>query len=126
MFCQRSKLKTTAVKLSAYNDTSIPVAGKSIIPLMHKGTKHYVLFIIVSSETTPIIGLNTSERLNLIQRVFKVNKLDSFTLDHIPKEYFDCFGEVGILKTDYHIELKDNVIPVFVPPHKFPYALKDN
>ena len=53
----RPKLKSTAVKLSAYNDTSIPVAGKSLIPLIHKGKKHHVLFIIVSSEATPIIGL---------------------------------------------------------------------
>ena len=121
----RPKLKNTSVKLSAYNDTSIPVAGKSILPLMHKGKKHHVLFIVVSSDTTPIIGLNTSERLNLIQRVLKINKSDSFNPDQIPKEYFDCFGEVGILKNTYHIELKDDVKPVVVPPRKVPYALKD-
>ena len=110
----RPKLKNTSVKLSAYNDTSIPVAGKSILPLMHKGKMHHVLFIVVSSDTTPIIGLNTSERLNLIQRVLKINKSDSFNPDQIPKEYFDCFGEVGILKNTYHIELKDDVKPVVV------------
>ena len=43
------ELKSTAVNLSAYNDTSIPVDGKSLIPLIHKGKKHHVLFIIVSS-----------------------------------------------------------------------------
>ena len=121
----RPPLKTTSVKLSAYNDTSIPVAGKSIIPLVHKGVKYYVLFIVVSSDTTPIIGLNTSEKLNLIQRVSKVNRSDTFHPDQIPKEYFNCFGEVGILKTAYHIELKDDVTPVVVPPRKIPYALKD-
>ena len=45
--------------------------------------------------------------------------------DQIPKEYFDCLGEVRILKNTYHIELKDNVKPVVVPPRKVPYALKD-
>ena len=80
---------------------------------------------IVSSDTTPIIGLNTSEKLNLIQRVFKVNRCETFNPDQIPKEYFNCFGEVGILKTAYHIELKDGVTPVVVPPRKIPYALKD-
>ena len=121
----RPQLKTTSVKLSAYNDTSIPFAGKSIVPLLHKGTKHYVLFIVVSFDTTPIIGLNTSEKLNLIQRVFKVNRCETFNTDQIPKEYFNCFGEVGILKKAYHIELKNDVTPVVVPPRKIPYALKD-
>ena len=55
----RPKLKNTSVKLSAYNDTSIPVPEKSVLPLMHKGKKHHVLFIVISSDTTPIIGLNT-------------------------------------------------------------------
>ena len=118
-------MKTTSVKLSAYNDTSIPVAGKSIVPLLHKGTKHYVLFIVVSSDTTPIIGLNTSEKLNLIQRVLKVNRCETFNLDQISKGYFNCFGEVGTLNTAYHIELRDDVTPVVVPPRKTPYALKD-
>ena len=29
------------------------------------------------------------------------------------------------MKTAYHIELKDDVTPVVVPPHKLLYALKD-
>ena len=93
---------------------------------MHKGVKYYVLFIVVSSDTTPIIGLNTSEKLNLIQRVPKGNQSDTFHPDQIPKNYLTCFGEVGILKTAYHIELKDDVTPVVVPPCKIPYALKDS
>ena len=118
----RPKLKSTAVKLSAYNDTSIPVAGKSLIPLIQKGKKHHVLFIIVSSDATPIIGLKTSERLNLVQRVFKISGSEPFNPQEIPDEYFDCFGEVGTLKNTYHIELKDDVQPVVVPPRKMPYA----
>ena len=36
--------------------------------------KNHVLFIIVdSNNTVPIHGLKTSERLNLVRRVFKVN-----------------------------------------------------
>ena len=74
------------------------------------------MFIIVSSETTPIIGLKTSERLNLVQRVFKINCSEPFNPQEIPDEYFDCFGEVGTLKNTYHIELKEDVKPVVVLP----------
>ena len=91
----------------------------------HKGKKHHVLFIVVGLDTTPIIGLNTSERLNLVQRVLKVHRSDSFNPDQITKDYVDCFGEVGILKNTYHIELKEDVNPVVIPPRNVPYALKD-
>ena len=74
---------------------------------MYKGKKHHVLSIIVSSETTPIIGLKTSERLNLVQCVFKISDSEPFNPQEIPDECFDCFGELGTLKNTYHIELKD-------------------
>ena len=68
------KLKSTPIKLSAYNGSSIPVHSKCNLPVNHRGKKFYVLFIIVDSKNTvPIIGLKTSERLNLVRHVFKVN-----------------------------------------------------
>ena len=121
----RPKLKSTAVKLSAYNDTSIPVAVKSHIPLIHKRKKHHVLFIIVSSETTPIIGLKTSERRSLVQHVFEINGSEPFNPQEIPDKYFDCLGEIVTLKNTYYIELKEDVKPVVVLPRKVPFALRE-
>ena len=118
--------ETTSVKLSAFNDTTKLFAGESIIPLVNKGMKHYVLFIVVLSDTTPMIGLNTSDMLNLIQHVFKVNRSDTFNPDQIPKEYFNCFVEVRNLKTAYHIEIKDDLASVVVPQRKIPYAQTTN
>ncbi|CAB4038901.1 Hypothetical predicted protein, partial [Paramuricea clavata] len=44
---------------------------------------------------------------------------------NISEEYADCFGEIGTLKSTYHMSLKDDVRPVVVPPRKLPFALKD-
>ena len=118
------KLKSTPIKLSAYNDGSnIPVHGKYILPVNHRGKKFDVLFIVFySNNTVPIIGLKTSERLNSVRRVFKVNTSEleddvEFFVDYIPDDYSDCFGDLGTLNRTYHIELKDNVQPTVVPPH---------
>ena len=49
--------------------------------------KIYVMFIVVKSKTVPIIGLNTSERLNLVQGIFKVNASDSNNDSLLQKVY---------------------------------------
>lgn len=66
----RPKLKTTSTKLSAYNGST--VHGKCIIPMTHKGQRHHLLFIIVASDTTPIIGLGH----------FRATQLDQERLQH--------------------------------------------
>ena len=65
-----------------------------------------------------------SERLNLVQRIFKVNASDLNSDSPITDDYFDCIGDVGTLPSTYHIELKENAQPVVVPPRKLPFAMK--
>ena len=76
------------------------------------------------------IGLSTSERLNIVQRIFKVNASDlnsdsPITAEYIPNDYFDCIGDVGTSPSTYHTELKENAQPVVVPPRKLPFAVKE-
>ena len=61
---------------------------------------------------------------NLIKRLFEIGKSCNIS-DVIYKKYDECFGKIGMLKTSYCIELKDDVTPVIVPPRKIPVALKD-
>ena len=53
-------------------------------------------------------------------------KTKTFSVDNenMFEQYSDCFGEVGVLKTKYKIELKPDVYPTIVPPRKIPFALK--
>eukprot|EP00112_Aurelia_sp_Birch-Aquarium-sp1_P026264 Seg921.2 transcript_id=Seg921.2/GoldUCD/mRNA.D3Y31 product="hypothetical protein" protein_id=Seg921.2/GoldUCD/D3Y31 len=117
------KLKPATVKLSAYNGTEIPVAGRCIASIKHKSQTVNVLFVVVETDSVPIIGLNTSEKLNLIKQIYKING-SSQTDVPIEKEFSDCFGVIGCLERTHHIEVKDDVKPVIAPIRKIPLALK--
>ncbi len=119
----KPKLKSATIKLSAYNGTPIPVSGKCIGRLKLKGRTVNVLFIVVDSDTVPILGLNTSVKLNLIKQVYQISKsIQSTTPVH--EEFSDCLGEIGCLLRVHHIEIRDDVKPVISPVRKIPCALK--
>ena len=85
----RLKLKSTSVKLSACNDSSMT-------PVMHKDKKHQVLFIIVISYITQITGLKTSERLNIVRCMFKIIGSHSFDSNQILDELFIVLNRLAI------------------------------
>ncbi len=119
----KPKLKPATIKLSAYNGTPIPVSGKCIGRLKLKGRTVNVLFIVVDSDSVPILGLNTSVKPNLIKQVYLISKnIQSTTPVH--EEFSDCFGEIGCLPRVHHIEIRDDVKPVIAPVRKIPCALK--
>ena len=93
------------IKLSAYNNSKIPVLGKCSLTLKHKKDPFDVSFIVVDSKSLPILQLATSESLNLIESISAVNVSDEQFLS----ELSDCFKELETLKNTYHIEIKDNV-----------------
>ena len=59
-------LQLVNVKLSAYNGSRIPVVGKYSLTLAHKNNSFKVSFIVVDSDCVPILGLETSEHLQLL------------------------------------------------------------
>ena len=62
------------IKLSAYNDSQIPVLGKCSLTLKHKKDhSDDVSFIAVNSRSVPILGLATSESPNLIKCISAIN-----------------------------------------------------
>ena len=119
----KPKIKPATIKLSAYNGTSIPVSGKCIGKLKLKDRTVNVLFIVVDSDSVPILGLNTSVKLNLIKQIYQIsNDIQSTTPIH--EEFSDCFGEIGCLPRVHHIEIRDDVKPVISPVRKIPFVLK--
>ena len=108
------------IKFFAYNNSKIPVLGKCLFTLKRKKDDFDVSFIVVGSKSVPILGLSTSESLNLTKRISAVSISDEQFLS----EFSDCFGEIRTLKNTHHIKIKDNVTPVVTPVRKAPLALK--
>ena len=107
------------IKLCGYNNSKIPVLGECSLTLKHKKAHFDVLFIVVDSKSVPILGLATSESLNLKTRISAIN----VSRKQFLSEFSDCFGEIETLKNTHHIEIKDNVTPVVTPVKKIPLAL---
>ena len=77
---------------------------------------------MIDSNSPSIIGLRTSEELNLLKRLSYINvnsDIDFYT------EYTNCFGDIGLLKHEYKIQLKSDAEPVIHAPRRVPIALKD-
>ena len=84
---------------------------KCSLTLKHKKDHFDVLFIVVDSIFMPLLGLATSEGLNLIKHNSAVNVSN----EHLLSQFSDCLGEIGTLKNTHHIESKDNITPVVTP-----------
>ena len=122
-FSPKPKIKLATIEFSAYKGTSIPVSDKCIGKLKLKDRTVNVLFIVVDSDSVPILGLNTSVKLNLIKQTYQISKNVQFTTS-IQEEFSDCFGEIGCLTRIHHIGIRNDVEPVITPVRKVPFALK--
>ena len=78
------------IKLSAYSNSKIHVIGKCSLTLKHKKNHFDISFILVDSKSVSILGLATSENLNLIKLISAVNVSDEQFLS----EFSDCFREL--------------------------------
>ena len=81
---------------------------KKFDPLKNKKDHFDVLFIVVDSKSVPILGLSTSENLNLIKCISVVNVSNEQFLS----EFSDCFGETRTLNNTHNIEIKNKVTHV--------------
>ena len=116
---KKPKLKDTKIKLTAYNSTKIPVLGKCILRVLHKGKMVPIMFILAETDSMAILGLDTCEKLNLVKRILLVNKVNP----DIMQEFSGCFGEIGTLPKIDHIHVNPEVKPVVHPPRRVPVAL---
>ena len=114
-----AKLQKTKCTLTAYNQTPIDVAGQCVLRIKHCNGTTPTLFIVTEGNTSPILGLKTSNDLNLIRRINEVNK------SKIMDEFSDRFGELGTLQEKYHIVTDPNVPPVIDACRNVPIPLRD-
>ena len=104
-----------------YDGNEIPVVGKCVhVNLVRKRRSSIPAQIfVVPTNSSPIIGLETCQWLNLTKRVEILNCNDA---NFMPSQ--DVFGEIGCLCGEHHIQVEKNAIPVVHPPlRRVPYAL---
>ena len=123
-FQKKPRLHHTKIRLTAYDGGSTPVKGKCIAWVSNGSNKSYpVRFIVVPTKSTPLLGLETCEKLNLIKRISKVGVDESYS--DILTHYKDVFGDIGCLPEYCHIDIDPAVKPVVHPARRVPFALKN-
>ena len=70
----RPKLQPSKFRLSAYNETNIPVKGYCILGVTHGVTSIKVLFHAVDNDSPSILGFKISKNVDLIGRITKINR----------------------------------------------------
>ena len=105
----KSKLLKSPVKLTAYNGSNIPVKGQCILRVQHIGKIIPLLFIVADIDSPPILGLRSSQKLNLIQRIMKITSSSEREHPNFLDEFHDCFGDIGTLPKIHHITVDKSV-----------------
>lgn len=123
MRIEEKELTKTKLKLQGYSGSNISVIGKCFLKFKHRSTDYILQFIVVDSDSAPILGRSSCEELNLVKRVWSIN-LKNKSNENILEEYPDVFQGIGCLPGKYKIELKHNIQPVVHAPRKLPVALK--
>ena len=76
---QKSELKPTKVKITAYNGSQIPAIGQCEGKINYRGKNVNLIFIVSSSKFAPIFEPGSCVKLKLIQRVMNIMQDDSPT-----------------------------------------------
>lgn len=126
----RKRLAPDETKLLTYNNTEIRSAGRITKTVLNPrtGKSNKVQFLVINSDSVPILGKLTSERLN----VLKVNYKDfehvhniSETASDIIKKFSDVFDkELGQFSKTVHLTTDPSVTPVHSKAARIPVTLK--
>ncbi|XP_064646192.1 uncharacterized protein LOC135499377 [Lineus longissimus] len=123
--CNKRDLIKTKIRLTTYDGTPLPVAGSCRIRCIYKDNTFYEDFVVVDKRSDPVLGLRTSVKMNLLQRIDALNRPTSDS-ECILDEYKDIFEGLGCLDVpEHHIEIDPSVKPVIHAPRKFPIAMQD-
>ena len=76
---QKSELKPTKVKLTAYNESQIPAIGQCEGKINYRDKNVNLIFIVSSSKSAPILEPDSCVQLKLIQRMMNIMQDDSQT-----------------------------------------------
>jgi hypothetical protein len=126
------KLAKTSTRLTGYGNMAIQVKGKSSLKVALNGAEFQLSFIVADVDGTPILGLNSCEKLNLVHivREVKCTKDNNDILfccnkKYILENYTSVFSGIGKLsnKHMYKITVDQDVKPVVHACRHVPFKL---
>ena len=117
-------LRSSKTKLCTYSGEQLQLKGKCTLNCRYKDSETALDFLVVDVQSTPVLGLETCEQLDLIQRVMTVSGQEpDQACSEIVQEYDDVFQGLGCLGVEYKIKLRDDAVPVIHAPRRVPVAL---
>lgn len=119
------ELQKTSTTLISYGNHRIKPIGKISLPCSTDKLKDIIIeFQVVDLQVKPLLSLNSCLRLKLIQRVNEIKT--NVTRDDVINKYSNVFDGLGSMPGNkYHIELKQDCVPVINPPRRVPIAIQD-
>jgi hypothetical protein len=114
------EIKPSSVRLLGYNKTVIQNTGYVCVSVGRPGSpKQELRFEVVKGNLTPVIGLEASESLGV------VNRINEITPKEILDEFPDVFQGLGCLEGEHEISLDESVKPVVHPPRRVPISMNE-
>ena len=131
LFPDSHKLEKATTKLTAYGGKEIQCYGTCTLYLRHRGSKHSVKFN-VTDKGGVMLGYPTCKALDLIrvnceiQTNTKLKPNKGLTKKQVLEDYSDVFSGIGCFPgKPYHIQLKEDSVPVVNPPRSVSIHLQD-
>ena len=92
------------------------------------GNTHKVDFVVVKQYTTPILGHQIIQHMNLVTINFDnilalKSEATTLTEESVFSEFKDVFEGTGCLSRIYLLKIDPSIKPVVHPPRKIPVAL---
>ena len=113
---RKPSLKPTKIRLSDYNDNAIDVKGSCVLRVAIHDRQYPVRFIVVENGPS-LLGCDTSERLNLVQRVYNVNVKECVLPE--TNTILNC------LPFQHTIQLKADAVPVIHASRRVAATLRE-
>ena len=112
-------------KLTSYTGNMLPLMGMVRLACVHKSKVTETMFYVVEGNAPPLISLQTSIDLGLLQLTYAVEStFKQCDNQLIERDYADLFKGIGVIPGEVKLHLKDDAVPVVNPPRRVPEALK--
>lgn len=111
--------------LKAYNESSIKTLGQVFLNINIRNIDVVIKFVVVAGDLSPILGIETCEKLGLISR----NSVNGIQLklckERIIDNFSDVFEGIGCFPGTVSIKVKDGTVPTSKPPSRVPLKLQE-